>query len=403
MSPRLAIAAAFVLLATGCGPSKSTSGTPVPKALFISSPPALFGIGKTSQLAANERLSDYSLVVVTNQATWTSSNPSAATISSGGLLTTTGIGSTTISASYQSFSASAIMSVQTPIATSLSISPTSTFTAVGQTQQLVATAGFNDGTTQNVSSSAQWSSDAPSYVDVAAGGLASSGALGVASIQVSYGNRFASTTMSVTPPGTFATRGRVRLPGGGNSEGLGVPDFTIVNSVTGVSTQSDAKGQYNMGGLTTATLLVFTKSGFETAELVPTPIVSEVIVQQLIRINAGDTTTSVIRENDIVYDPSPTFHCDNCRLVRVVNPAAGTLHVLLSWTNQSTMTIWANGTVLGPTKGGTLAGDIPVTAGELSLYIRLTGGNTTVTLTTSTASPAPDSWTLGTLRTLYRP
>jgi hypothetical protein len=390
MSPRLAIGSALVLFTAGCGPSGNGHTQPA-VTLSVTNPSVLIGVGKTSQLAATERLSDSSLVTITNQATWTSSNPSVFTISSSGLLTTTGIGAATISASYQSLTVTRTLTVQPLVATSLKIAAPPTFTAAGQTQPLTAMVTFNDGSSQDVSSSAQWSSNDPSVADVSTGGLASSSALGIATIIARYSGLTAVATLTVTPPGTFATQGRVRLPGAGNSEGLGVPDFTITNGVTGVSVQSDALGQFNLGGLTSGTHLVFTKSDFETAEMVPVPTYSEVTVQKVVRITAGDTVTSVIRENDIVYDPSPTFHCDNCRLIRVVNPADGTLHVVLSWTNQSTMTIWANGTVIGPAKGGTLTGDIPVTAGELLLYIRLVGGNTTVTLATSTSSPSPNS------------
>jgi hypothetical protein len=393
MSTRPAIAAALALLAAGCG---STKPDPTPTALFIAGPSTsiLFGLGKTFQLIATERLPDRSQVAVTNKATWASSNPAVLTVSSSGLLTTTGVGITAISASYQSLSATTNVSVQLPVLTVLGVIAPSVFTAAGQTKQLTAKATFNDGSTQDVTSSAQWSSGASSVIDVTAEGLATSSALGVGTISASYANHIAGVALTVTPPGTFATTGRVRLPGAGNSgDELGVPDFTVTNSVTGVALQSDARGYYNLGGLTSGTHLLFTKSDFEPAEIVPasTSTFSEVVVQRVFRITAGDTTTSTIRENDIVYDPSPTFHCAVCRLIRVVNPANGTLNARVTWTEtHSTLTIWANGTVIGPTNSGLLAGDIPVTAGELLLYIRSTGGwNTPMTLTTAFNSPAP--------------
>jgi hypothetical protein len=363
--------------------------------LVILGSSVLVGVGTTSQLVAAQRLSDNSLVTVANDVAWTSSNPSVVTISSRGLLTSTGIGNATVSASYQSLSAVATVSVQPLGLTDLRVTFPSAFTAAGQTQQLTATATFKDGNTQDVSSNAQWSARDPSIIDVTAGGVASSRALGVATIWVTYGNRTSAFAMTVTPPGTFATRGRVRLPGSGGGDGfmtgdLGVPDFTITDSVTGASIQSDAAGHYNLGGLTSGTHLIFTKSDFETAEMVPAETYSEITVQRLIRITAGDTAASTIFPNDIVYDPSPSFHCASCRLIRVVNPTAGTLHVLLGWSKvQSTMTIWINGIVIGPSNTGALAGDIPVTAGEISLYIRSASGATPITLTTSIGSPAP--------------
>jgi hypothetical protein len=213
MSQRLALSAALALLVVGCG----TKVTPVPKALSMTAGSMLFGIGKTSQLTAYERLTDGSVVTVTDKATWTSSDPSVVSVSSSGLLTTHAVGGATISASYDSLSASKTVSVQLPVLTTFRIGVPSAFTAAGQTQQLTATAGFNDGSSQDVSSSTQWSSDETSVISITAGGLASSSALGVAVINAAYTQLFASATTTVTPPGTFATRGRVRLPGAGGA------------------------------------------------------------------------------------------------------------------------------------------------------------------------------------------
>ena len=56
--------------------------------------------GATSQLIASATLADGSAQVVTNLATWQSSNPSAATVSSSGLVTWVATGVTTITATY---------------------------------------------------------------------------------------------------------------------------------------------------------------------------------------------------------------------------------------------------------------------------------------------------------------
>jgi len=57
--------------------------------------------GDTAQLTATAQYSDSTTQTVTNQATWSSSNPSVATVSATGLLTALGNGAVDITATYQ--------------------------------------------------------------------------------------------------------------------------------------------------------------------------------------------------------------------------------------------------------------------------------------------------------------
>ncbi|MGD0830442.1 MAG: Ig-like domain-containing protein [Terracidiphilus sp.] len=89
--------------------------------------------------------------------TWTSSNPSILTVSPSGLVTAgTTAGSATITATSGIISGSISLSVTAASITSISVTPSSVTTVVGQTVQLAATANYSDGTAPNITSLAAW-------------------------------------------------------------------------------------------------------------------------------------------------------------------------------------------------------------------------------------------------------
>jgi hypothetical protein len=115
----------------------------------------------------------------------------------------------------------------------------------------------------------------------------------------------------------------------------------------------------------------------------------------VIRIKAGDTVNGYVQPFDVWYEPSPSFPCANCRLIRIVSPAAGTLHVEATWSENGNnqLGLWMGGLMFGSSSISQLdvVGDFPVTAGELLLYVR-TGGLNIVWLSIKTSfstSPSP--------------
>ena len=95
---------AFLISAVACsGCSNPTPATPTPTvtSVSITGNPSLNGGNLTSQLIARATLSNGTLQDVSALATWSSSNPAAATVSATGLVTAVTLGTTTISAAYQ--------------------------------------------------------------------------------------------------------------------------------------------------------------------------------------------------------------------------------------------------------------------------------------------------------------
>jgi len=72
--------------------------------------PTTVASGTPTQLMATATFADGTAQIITNVATWQSSNPGAATVSSSGLVTWVATGSTTITASYLGVTGSVVMS-----------------------------------------------------------------------------------------------------------------------------------------------------------------------------------------------------------------------------------------------------------------------------------------------------
>ncbi len=93
---------ALCALAAACG--QSTAPTPTPPAvssIAITGTLALPAVGQTSQLVATAAFADGTSQVVTNQATWLSSNPTVATVTTSGLVAALTYGTAVVTATFQ--------------------------------------------------------------------------------------------------------------------------------------------------------------------------------------------------------------------------------------------------------------------------------------------------------------
>jgi hypothetical protein len=103
----ITLGAAFALWA--CGSSPTTPSTV--SGLVVTGATPLTRIGQTVQLIATATLPDGTSQNVTTTATWRSSDASVATVSSGGLVTALATGIATITATYQSQTATAAVPI----------------------------------------------------------------------------------------------------------------------------------------------------------------------------------------------------------------------------------------------------------------------------------------------------
>jgi phospholipase C len=177
----------------------------------------------TQQFTATGTYSDSSTQDLTNAATWTSSSTSVASVSSTGLVSALTAGTSTISATYQSVIGSTTLTValSSPVLQSISVTPANSSVAMGQNQQFVATGQYSDGSTQNLTSSVNWSSSQLSVAGITTAGLASGLSGGSSSITASLGTISAAATLNVNSIALVAmavTPGNVSVAPGTNQQ-----------------------------------------------------------------------------------------------------------------------------------------------------------------------------------------
>src|SRR6202167_318888 len=136
--------------------------------------------GKTEQFTATGTFSDSSTQNLTSTATWSSVTTTVATITAGGLATGVATGTSTIKAVSGGITGSTILTVTSGTASLqvLVVSPQNPAIADNSAKQtFTATGHFSDGTTQNLTDSATWTSSSTGVATVSTAGVATSKAL----------------------------------------------------------------------------------------------------------------------------------------------------------------------------------------------------------------------------------
>jgi len=214
-------------------------------------------VGQSIQVSASATMSDGSRTDVTNTSTWTSDSSAVASVSSSGLITGKSAGDATITSNYSNIIARLHVSVKGgssggsgapgnsggPTVSGLSISGTATV-LVGASSQLTVTAAMSDGSQQNVTSQASWTSGAPQIATVSAG-LVRGVAPGTATLQVGFSGASAQIPVQVqaAPGGGGGGTGGGGNGGGGNGGGgSGGNPPSVQNLVVGGSMNLTAGG-----------------------------------------------------------------------------------------------------------------------------------------------------------------
>ena len=175
-------------------------------------------VGSVQQFTATGTFSDGTVEDITNSAMWTSSVGSVATVSTSGLATALTTGDSTIIASMASVSGSTALQVTVAVLQSISVTPQDLQMATGTTAQLIATGSYSDGTTQDLTSAATWTSSAGGLASVSTSGVVSALKPGSATITATLIGVSGSTTVTaasrvlqsivVTPVNSSITRGQ---------------------------------------------------------------------------------------------------------------------------------------------------------------------------------------------------
>src|SRR5713101_6834385 len=185
--------------------------------------------GLTQQFTATGTYTDNSTQNLTNTATWTSGTTTVATINSAGLATTVATGSSTIKATSGTISGSTTLTVTAPVLQSIAVTPANPSVPKGATQQFKATGTFSDNSTQDLTTSATWSSSSTSVATITSGGSATAKATGSSTITAKSGTISGTTKMTVIAPvlaSIAVTPANPSIPKGNQQQFLATGTFT---------------------------------------------------------------------------------------------------------------------------------------------------------------------------------
>jgi 6-phosphogluconolactonase (cycloisomerase 2 family)/uncharacterized protein YjdB len=162
--------------------------------------------GTTVQLSAIGDFSNGSTQDLTNQVAWGSGNSGIATVSTAsgtqGLVTGANVGNTPITATLNGIAGSTTVTVSAATLTSITITPPTPSLANGTTLQLTATCNLSDGTTQDCTSEASWTSSGSGIAEVSdtapTKGLVTGVGAGNSTIIGSFAGLQGSATVTVT-------------------------------------------------------------------------------------------------------------------------------------------------------------------------------------------------------------
>jgi phage tail sheath protein FI len=232
-------------------------GAPILQGLTIS--PALLPsvpVGATAQFTASSLNSDGSSAPLT--ANWRSSDPSILSFGPGGLATANAGGAVVVTATSGLVTGTISVNVAPAPLSTFTITALTPTLAQGQTQQLVATFTYADGTTQDVSNIVAWSSDTPSKATVNNSGLVTGVANGTANVKATLA---ALTTSPVVAPPIFpvtvgvAVPVAVRIyPGTAILNPAQTATFTAIETLSDGTTQEVAGGAWSCSNAAIATI-----------------------------------------------------------------------------------------------------------------------------------------------------
>lgn len=174
------------------GTATLTVSAATPTKIVVTPAARSIQVGLTQAFVATLVYSDNSTAVITDQATWSTSDASVATITNGGggpggggpggggpggggpgdggIATAIAAGSATITATYSGLTGTATLTVTDPPLAYVQVTPTNTNLPVQATTQFTATAVFTDNSTRNVTTLATWSSSNSAIAVVANSG-----------------------------------------------------------------------------------------------------------------------------------------------------------------------------------------------------------------------------------------
>ncbi|TQQ41200.1 Ig-like domain-containing protein, partial [Vibrio cholerae] len=143
-------------------------------AIQVTPSPMNVAKGQIEQLVATATYSDGTSAQVSNSVAWTTVDTNTATVAPSGLLSGVNVGTTTVTAMKDGITSNTVtVNVSAAVITAIQVTPSPMNVAKGQTEQLVATATYSDGTSAQVTNSVAWTPVDTNTATVAPSGLLS--------------------------------------------------------------------------------------------------------------------------------------------------------------------------------------------------------------------------------------
>jgi hypothetical protein len=170
--------------------------------IAVTAPRLSIARGTSEQFTATGTFSDNSIQNITGSVTWTSQTTSVATVTSGGLVTGAGLGTSNIQAASGAINGSATLTVTAATLVSIAVTPANPTIGTTGTEQFTATGTFSDNSTQNLTTTVTWSSSNAGIATISntagTNGLASAVAIGTSTVQAALGAVNGSTILTVS-------------------------------------------------------------------------------------------------------------------------------------------------------------------------------------------------------------
>lgn len=291
--------------------------------LTIVKPNMELSIGETANLSAmyikNVGGVKNSESDVTAYAAWSSSNASVATVSAG-KITAKGVGTATITATYNGYTAKSTVTVTDAVTYDYQLSPSSTSLVNGRTTKFtVVKRTFTNGTQtngQDVSSTFTWTSSNTSVATVGSNGVVTGVGKGTATITAKYGETTLTGTVTVTPAYTYElVLNRTSMSMAKGATGTIVATYkTYADGVLESSTNVISTATWSSGNTSVATVSAGTVTGMGAGTTTITATYNgksatcSVTVVGSATLSLGWTSATMekgaVRTNAAIYNPN---------------------------------------------------------------------------------------------------
>lgn len=154
-------------------------------------------IGATQQFTVSGSFSDGATRDVTAVSTFASATPATASIAADGLALGKVAGTTQITATTGTLTASTVLTVNPATLLSIAVTPQSPIVPVAATRQLAVIATYSDNSTADVTAGSSFVSVTPAAATVASSGRVTGVAFGSSVMNASFNGKTASTTVTV--------------------------------------------------------------------------------------------------------------------------------------------------------------------------------------------------------------